>query len=92
MLAGVICLFWLDRAQVKIGFDAVLVGLLKSTRVPFAMNYLRTQQASRDAKFLYAEGMPHPSELSLDAYGFDADGFSTVQDIKVGDMILPAYS
>ena len=31
-------------------------------------------------------------ELGLDEDGFDAGGFSTVQDFKAGDIILPMYS
>ena len=50
------------------------------------------QQASRDAVLLYAEDMPVPSELGLDEHGFKDGGFGTVQDFKVGDMILPTYS
>ena len=82
----------LDLASVQIGFDAVLIGFLRSTCAPFATDKFTIQQASRDAIFLHAENMPHPSESCLDEDGFDADGFSTVQDFKVGDMILPMYS
>ena len=41
---------------------------------------------------LHAEDMPDPSELCLDEDGFDAGGLSTVQDFKVGNMILQTYS
>ena len=39
-----------------------------------------------------SEDMPHSSEMGLDEDGFEAGGFSTVQDFKVGDMILPMHS
>ena len=51
------------------------------------MDKFTIQQASRDAILLHAEDRPHPSELDLDEDGFDAGGFSTVHDFKVGDMI-----
>ena len=76
----------------QIGFDAVLVALLRSTRVPFAMDRFTMQQESRDVIILHAKDMPNPSELGLDEDGFDAGGFSTVQDFKAGDIILPMYS
>ena len=44
---------WLDLAP-----DAVLVALLRSTRVPFAMSKFTIQQAFRDAIFLHAEDIP----------------------------------
>ena len=78
---------WLDLAPLQIGFDAVLVALLMSIRVRFGMGKFTIQQASRDAILLHAEDMPHPPEL-----GLDEGGFSRVQDVKVGDMILPAQS
>ena len=78
---------WLDLAPVHIGFDAVLVALLRSTSVPFAMGKVTIQQACRVVILLHAEDMPHPIEL-----GLDEGGFTMVQDFKVGDMILPTYS
>ena len=83
---------WLDLAPVQIGFDAVLVALLSSTPVPFAMDKFTKQRATRDAILLRVEDMPHPSEMDIDEDEFDAGGFSTTQDFKVGDMILPTYS
>ena len=77
----------LHLAPVQSAFDAVLVALLRSTRVPFAIDKFTIQQASEDA-----EDMSHPSELGLDEDGFDVGGFSTVHDFKVGDMMLPVYS
>ena len=82
---------WLDPAPVQTGFDAALEAFLRSTRVPLAMDKFTIQQACKDAILLHAEDMPHPSELGLDEDGVDAGGFSTVQDFKVGDMILPTY-
>ena len=84
---------WLDLAPVQIAFDAVLVVLLMSTRVSLAMNKFTIQQHTyKDAIFLHAEDMPHPSELDLDENEIDVGGFSTVQDFKIRDMILPTYS
>ena len=54
---------WLDLAPVQIGFDAVLVSLLRSIGAPFTMDKFIIQQASKDAILLHAEDMPHPSEL-----------------------------
>ena len=82
----------LDLAPVKIGFDAVLVALLMSTHVPFAMDKFTIQQSSRDAIFLHGEDKPNPSELGLDEDRFNAGGFSTVLTFQVGDMILPTHS
>ena len=53
---------WLDLAPVQTGFDAVLVGLLRSTRVPFAMRKFLIQQASVMRLLLHA--MPCPTILS----------------------------
>jgi len=36
--------------------------------------------------------MPHPSELGLEQLGINAGRVSMVQDLQVGDAILPAYS
>ena len=33
--------------------------------------------------------MPHPSKLGLDEHGLDAGGVCTVQDLKIGDAVLP---
>ena len=63
---------WLDLASVLIDFDAVLVARFRSTREPFAMDKFTIQQGFRDAIFLHAEDMPHPSELDLDEDGADA--------------------
>ena len=83
---------WLGLTLVLIGFDAVLVALLRSTRVSFARGKFTIQPASRDAIVLHAEDMPHPPELGIDENGFHAGGFSTVQDFNVGDMIFPTCS
>ena len=83
---------WLDLAPVQIGFDALLVALLRSTRIPFAMGKFVIEQASRDVILLLVEDMPHPSELGLDEDGLDAGRFSTVQDFKVGDIVLSTCS
>ena len=41
---------------------------------------------------MHAEDMPHPSELGHDEDGFHTGGYSTVQDLKIGDIILATYS
>ena len=82
-------LFRFDVTPLEIRFDGVFVSQLWVALVSLAELELSIHQASWYPKFLHADYMPHPSKLGLDEHRLDAGGICTVQDLKIGDAVLP---
>ena len=76
----------------EIGFDGVFVSQFWAALVSFAELELSIHQASWHPKLLHADYMPHPSKLGLEEHGPDTGGVFTVQDLKIGDAVLPVES
>ena len=47
-------------------------------------------QESWHPAFLHSDEIPHPSKLGPDEHGLDASGMSTLQDLKIGNVVLPS--
>ena len=73
-----------DVAPLEIGFDRVFIPQFWSTLVSFAVH-----QASRYPTLLHSNHVSNPSKLGLDVGGLSAGGLSLIEDLKIGDVILP---
>ena len=82
-------LFRLDVTPLEIGFDGVFVSQLWAALVSLAKLEISMHQAPWHPKLLDADYMLHPSRVGLYEYRLDAGGVCTVQDLKIGDAVLP---
>ena len=82
----------IDVTPVEIGFDRVFIPQFWSTLISFAGLKFPVHQASRHLTLLHSNHVSYPSKLGLDDSGLYADGLSLIEDLQIGDVILPPDS
>ena len=87
-LSSLVCP-WLAPPTLSACCVGVFVSPFWAALVSLADLELSIHQASWHPKLLHEDYMPHPSKLGLDEHGLDAGGVCTVQDLKIGDAVLP---
>ena len=83
---------WSDVAQLEIGFDRVFIPQFWSTLVSFAGLEFLIHQASRHPRLLHSNYVSNPSKLGLDDGGLYAGGLCLIEDLQIGDVVLPGWS
>ena len=81
-----------DVAPLEIGFDRVLIPQFWSTLISFAGMKFPVHQASRHPTLLHSNHVSNPSKLGLDDGGLYAGGLSLIEDLQIGDVVLPPDS
>ena len=79
-------------APLEIGFDRVFIPQFWSTLIYFAGLKFPVHQASRHPTFLHTNHVSNPSKLGLDDGGLAAGGLSLIEDLQIGDVVLPPDS
>ena len=82
----------IDVAPLEIGFDRVFIPQFWSTLVSFAGLECPVQQASRHLTLLHSNHVSNPSKFGLDDGGLYAGGLSLIEDLQIGDVVLPPDS
>ena len=83
---------WIDVAPLEIGFDRVFIQQFWSTLVSFAGLEFHVHQASRHPTLLHSNQVSNPLKLGLDDGGLYAGGLSLIEDLQIGDVVLPPDS
>ena len=81
-----------DVAPLEIGFDHVFIPQLWSTLVSFAGLELPVHQVSQHPTFLHSNHVSNPSKLGLDDGSLYAGGLSLIENLQIGDVVLPPDS
>ena len=76
----------------EIGFDRVFIPQFWSTLISFAGLKFPVHQGSRHPSLLHSNHVSNPSKLGLDDGGFYAGGLSLIEDLQIGDVVLPPDS
>ena len=79
-------------ATLEIGFDRVFIPQFWSSLVSFTGRELPVHQASRYPTFFHSNHVSNPSKLGLDDGGLYAGGLSLIEDLQIGDVVLPPDS
>ena len=82
----------IDVALLGIGFDSVFIPQFWSTLVSVAGLESPVHQASRHPTPLHSNYVSKPSKLGLDDGGLYAGGLSLIEDLQIGDVVLPPDS
>ena len=82
----------IDAAPLEIGFDRVFIPQFWSTLISFAGQEFPVYQASRHATLLHSNHVSNPLKLGHDDGGFYAGGLSLIDDLQIGDVVLPPDS
>ena len=77
----------IDVAPLEIGFDRVFIPKFWSTMISFAGLKFPVHQASRHPTLLHSNRVSNPSKL-----GLDDGGLSLIEDLQIGDVVLPPDS
>ena len=81
----------IDVAPMEIGFDRVFIPQFWST-FSFAGLKFPVHQVSRHPTLLHLSHVSNPSKLGLDDGGLYAGGLSLIEDLQIGDVVLPPDS
>ena len=81
-----------DVVPLEIDFDRVFIPQFWSTLVSFAGLELPVHQASRHPTFLHSNHVSSLSKSGLDDGGLYAGGLSLIEDLRIGDVVLPPDS
>ena len=79
-------------APLEIGFDRVFIPQFWSTLISFAGLEFPVHQASWHPTLLHSNHVSNPSKLGLDNGGLYAGGLSLIEDLQIGDVVLPPDS
>ena len=79
-------------ASSQVFFNIVFELFSGMTLVSFASSELTIRQMTSYAVFVHSNDMPHSAKLSRKQHSFDAGGVGALQDIQIGDIVLPVYS
>ena len=82
----------IDVVPLEIGFDRVFIPQFWSSLVTFAGLKFPVHQASRHPSLLYSNYVSNPSKLGLDNGSLYAGGLSLIEDLQIGDVVLPPDS
>ena len=82
----------IDVAPLEIGFDHVFILQFWSTLISFAGLKFPLHQASRHLTLLHSNHVSNPSKLGLDDSGLYAGRLSLIEDLQIGDVVLPPDS
>ena len=83
---------WFDVAPLEMGFNCVFIPQFWSTLVSFTGLELPVHQASQYPTLLHLNHVSNPSKLGLDDGGLYAGGLSLIEDLQIGDVVLPPDS
>ena len=78
---------WIDVVPLEIGSDCVSIPQFWSTLVSFAGLEFPVHQASRHPTLLHLNHVSNPLKL-----GLDDGGLSLIEDLQIGDVVLPPDS
>ena len=79
-------------APLEIDFDRVFIPQVWSSLVSFAGLEFPVHQACRHPTLLHSNHVSNPSKLGLDDGGLYAGGLSLIEDLQIGDVVLPPDS
>ena len=82
----------IGMAPLEIGFDCVFILQFWSTLVSFASLEFPIHQVSQHLTLLHSNHVSNPSKLGLDDGCLNAGGLSLIEDLHIGDVVLPPDS